>query len=109
MPYTNESLEKINQALKITKRFQKEITLVEKFKADILRRVEVWLKDNYRTNFDLPSPEIIFVQPGWEIEIANLDAIINSTEDTPVEIRYTHPILMSRVNIFFAPIKVALP
>lgn len=81
MEFTNASLEKVNDALKV----------VNEFTAEVIARAEKWLEHNWRDNYDLPDPHIVFNQEGWEAQVDNVEKILNDTTDAPVRIILSHP------------------
>lgn len=81
MEFTNASLEKVNEAIKV----------VNEFTAEVLVRAEKWLDDNYRDDFELPAPHIVFHQEGWNVRVDDPEKVLNDTTGAPIKIVFRHP------------------
>lgn len=90
MEFTNASLEKV-------------AAVVNEFNAEVLFRAEKWLDDNYRDDFQLPAPHIIFHQEGWIVRVADIDKALNDTTGAPVKIVFSHPDMQSEERSFDVP------
>lgn len=99
MEFTNDYLEKVDAAREI----------IAGFTAEVLKRAKVWLEANYRGNFELPAPHILFEQEGWVVELVDLDKVLNGTVGDPIEFRYHHPKLQPMRLTFEVPADVILP
>lgn len=93
MEFTNTSLEKVNEAIKV----------VNEFNAEVLIRAEKWLDDNYRDNFQLPAPHIVFHQEGWTVRVADTDKVLNETTASPIKIAFSHPDMQAQEHFFEVP------
>ena len=93
MEFTNASLEKVNEAIKV----------VNEFTAEVLVRAEKWLDNNYRDNWELPAPHIVFHQEGWIVRVDDPEKVLNDTTGAPVKILFNHPDLQERTRSFEAP------
>lgn len=93
MEFTNASLEKVDEARKI----------VAEFTEEVLKRAKVWLEANFKGDFDLPAPHIIFEQEGWVVEIVDLDKVLNGTVGDSIQFRYCHPNLQRMYLPFEVP------
>jgi hypothetical protein len=93
MEFTNASLEKVNDALKV----------VNEFNAEILVRAEKWLDQNWRDNWELPAPHIVFHQEGWKAWVENVEGILNNTTAAPIRIVFSHPDLQMKIRGFEVP------
>ena len=81
MEFTNSSLDKVNDALKVVKEFTDEV----------LVRAEKWVELNWRDDTTLPAPHIVFHQEGWKAWVENVDEALNSTTDAPIRVVFMHP------------------
>ena len=99
MEFTNANLEKVDEARLI----------VAAFTAEVLKRTKVWLEANYRGDFELPAPHIIFEQEGWVIEIVDLDKVLNGTVGEPIEFRYHNQKLQPLRLTFSVPAEAIFP
>jgi hypothetical protein len=95
MEFTNASLEKVNAALAV----------VNEFTAEVLVRAEKWLDNNYRDNWELPAPHIVFHQEGWIVRVDDPEKVLNDTTGAPVKIVFHHPDLQERSRSFDVPAK----
>lgn len=93
MEFTNASLEKVNAA----------ITVVNEFNAEVLVRAEKWLEDNYRDDFQLPAPHIVFHQEGWNVRVDDPEKVLNDTTGAPIKIAFNHPDMQINVRFFEVP------
>lgn len=80
MEFTNASLDKVNDALKVVKEFTDEVLI----------RAEKWIDLNWRDNTELPAPHIVFYQEGWEVWVENVDQVLNGTSNAPVRVSFKH-------------------
>lgn len=95
MEFTNASLEKVNNALKV----------VNEFTAEVIVRAQKWLEQNWRDDYDLPDPHIIFNQEGWVVRLADTDKALNDTTGAPVKFVYNNPALQPMTLTFEVPAK----
>ena len=93
MEFTNASLEKVNAAIKV----------VNEFNAEVLVRTEKWLEDNYRDDFQLPAPHIVFHQEGWNVRVDDPEKVLNDTTGSPIKIAFSHPIMQAQERFFGVP------
>lgn len=93
MEFTNASLEKVNEAIKV----------VNEFTAEVLVRAEKWLDDNYRDNFQLPAPHIVFHQEGWIVRVVDPEKVLNDTTGAPVNVAFSHPDMQPQERSFEVP------
>lgn len=93
MEFTNASLEKVNDALKV----------VNEFTAEMNARAEKWLEANFTGNWMLPAPHIIFHPEGWIVRLADPDKVLNDTTGAPIEFLYRQPHIQKGYLSFEVP------
>lgn len=81
MEFTNASLDKVNDALKVVKEFTDEV----------LVRAEKWVELNWRDDQTLPAPHIVFHQEGWKAWVEDADKVLNDTTNAPIRVLFMHP------------------
>lgn len=94
MEFTNASLKKVNTALAVVKEFTDEV----------LVRAEKWLDDNYRDDFELPAPHIVFHQEGWIVRVDDPEKVLNDTTGAPIKIVFSNPDQQPHDRSFEVPV-----